>query len=302
MSEIWVDTDFGFDDLWAMLLLRHLGVRIAGLSLVAGNVPLTQVVSNALGAQQAYGLEAPIFKGADRPLVRPLETAERILGPRGMLSRGQHLPDVAGKQDFPDADKGFQQWLHAARPKDKRDILAIGPLTNIARLISAAPDLARKITRLIWMGGSNGPGNHSAEAEFNALADPEAAAIVAQAGLNLDVIDLTLCRQVRFGTDDLPKCDDLTSDLLGGYLDIGLSRGNTSMAIYDPVAALASHQTEAFAFMPCAMSVSVVSDESYGKTLFEKDSSGSTRLAVGTNVEIARICLTALAGKETHVD
>lgn len=302
MKEIWVDTDFGFDDLWAMLLLRHLGVRIAGISLVAGNAPLSRVVSNALGAQQAYGLEAPIFKGADRPLVRSPETAERILGPRGMLSRGRHLPDVTVQPDLPDADEGLQQWLHSAGPEDKRDVLAIGPLTNIAHLIGAAPDLARKMTRLIWMGGSNGPGNHSAQAEYNALADPEAAAIVAQAGLPLDVIDLTLCRQARFGPDDLPKSDDLTSDLLGGYLDIGLSRGNDTMAIYDPVAALASQQTEAFEFMPCAMTVSIVSDESYGKTHFEKDGSGSTRLAVGTNVEIARICLTALAKEETHVD
>lgn len=302
MSEIWVDTDFGFDDLWAMLLLRHLGVRIAGVSLVAGNAPLTRVVCNALGAQQAYGLEAPLFMGANRPLVRLPETAERILGPRGMLSRGRHLPDVTVQPDLPDADEGLQQWLHSARPEDKRDILAIGPLTNIAHLVSAAPDLARKITRLIWMGGSNGPGNHSAEAEYNALADPEAAAIVAQAGLPLDVIDLMLCREARFGADQIPKCDELTSDLLGGYLDIGLSRGNATMAIYDPVAALASQRTEAFAFMPCAMTVSVVSDTSYGKTLFEKDNSGSTRLAVGTRADIAQICLEALAGEETGVN
>ena len=93
MSTFWVDTDFGFDDLWALLVLRHLGAQVAGISLVAGNAPLARVVSNAMGARQAYGIDAPIYAGADRPLVRDAETAERILGPRGMQSRGQHLPD-----------------------------------------------------------------------------------------------------------------------------------------------------------------------------------------------------------------
>ena len=302
MSELWVDTDFGFDDLWALLLLRHLGVQVAGISLVAGNAPLPRVVANALGAQEAYGFVASLFAGADRPLVREPETAERILGPRGMLSWGQYLPDVAAGQDLPDAAEGLQSWLRSAGVADRRDILAIGPLTNIAGLVRDAPDLAKKITRLIWMGGSNGPGNHSAQAEFNALADPEAAVLVAQAGLPLDVIDLMLCRKVFFGPDDLPRSDGLTSDLLGGYLDIGLSRGRSAMAIYDPVAALAAGQPEAFEFQRCSMTVSVHLDASYGKTHFEKTSSGSTRIAVGTTANAAQICLKALAKEHAYVD
>ena len=180
--------------------------------------------------------------------------------------------------------------------------MAIGPLTNIALLVREAPDLARKITRLVWMGGSNGPGNHSAQAEFNALADPEAAATVAQAGLPLDVIDLMLCRQVVFGSDDLPQSDSLTSDLLGGYLDIGLARGRTEMAIYDPVAALAVHQPETFEFRRCTMSVSVDSDASCGKTQFDESRNGLTRLAVGVSADAAQTCLKALERKQTRVD
>jgi len=302
MSGLWVDTDFGFDDLWALLLLRHLGMQVAGISLVAGNAPLPRVIANALGAQQAYGFDAPLFIGADRPLVRAPETAERILGPRGMLSRGRHLPDVMPEQDLPDAAGGLQSWLRSAGAGEQRDILAIGPLTNIAVLVRDAPDLAQKITRLIWMGGSNGPGNHSAQAEFNALADPEAAALVARAGLPLDVIDLMLCRQVLFGPDDLPQCDGLTSNLLGGYLDIGLSRGRVAMAIYDPVAALSACHPETFQFQRCSMTVSVHSDASYGKTSFAETRSGSTRIAVGTASNTAQICLKALASEHAYVD
>ncbi|WP_299948696.1 nucleoside hydrolase [uncultured Ruegeria sp.] len=302
MSELWVDTDFGFDDLWALLLLRHLGVYVAGISLVAGNTPLPQVIANALGAQQAYDFDASLFAGADRPLARERETAERILGPRGMLSRGQHLPEVTAMQDLPDAAEGLQTWLRSAGENDRRDILAIGPLTNIAGLVRAAPELAQKITRLVWMGGSSGPGNHSPQAEFNALADPEAAALVSQAGLPLDVIDLMLCRKVHFGPDDLPLTDGLTSDLLGGYLDIALCRARPRMLIYDPVAALAIGKPQVFEFLQCSMTVSVTPDETYGKSTFTQFNNGTTRLAVGTTTNVAQICLNALTMEHAHDD
>jgi inosine-uridine nucleoside N-ribohydrolase len=302
MSTFWVDTDFGFDDLWALLVLRHLGARVAGISLVAGNAPLERVVSNALGARAAYGFDAPIYPGADRPLVRVPETAERILGPHGMLSRGQHLPDGGALPDNGDAQNALQIWLRSAQQGERRDILAIGPLTNIARLVQEAPDLAQNITQLIWMGGSDGAGNHSAQAEFNALADPEAAAIVANAGLPLVVVDLMLCRTITFGPDDQPKCDDLTRDLLGGYLDIALTRGRQKMAIYDPAAALVACQPEAFAYRSCEMTVSTTPDATYGKTTFRQNSNGSTRLVVGTTVDAAKTCLNALAGDHADVD
>ena len=302
MTTLWVDTDFGFDDLWALLVLRHLGKRVAGISLVAGNAPLTRVVSNALGARHAYGFDAPIYIGADRPLVRDAETAERILGPRGMQSRGQHLPCGSDPVETEDAVTAIQTWLMSRKQEEPREILAIGPLTNIARLVQETPDLASTISRIIWMGGSNGPGNHSAQAEFNALADPEAAATIARAGLTLDVVDLMFCRTVTFGADLQPDCDKLTRDLLGGYLDIALTRGRSEMAIYDPVAALVACQPEAFVYQTCDMIVSTTADAMYGKTTFTPNDNATTRLVVGTAINAANTCLNALSRDQTNVD
>lgn len=302
MSEIWVDTDFGFDDLWALLLLQRHGVSIAGISLVAGNAPLPQVISNALGAQQAYDIKAPIYCGAERPLVRTPETAERILGPHGMRSLGRRLPETDQGTLPPEALPALAKWLEQAEPGGSRDVLALGPLTNIANLLQQAPDSAARITRLIWMGGSAGAGNHSPAAEFNALADPEAAALVAGAGLPLDVIDLTLCRKVVFGSADVPVSDPLTADLIGGYLEIGLSRGRQSMAIYDPVAAVAALRPDLFQFEPCVMEVSAVSDKSYGATRFQSCASEPSRLATDVSKDVASICLDVLAKERAHGD
>ena len=77
---LWVDTDFGFDDLWALLVLEAEGVAIDGVSLVAGNSQLEQVCANAFGAIHHFGFSWPIYKGEGGPLYHPLETAERILG------------------------------------------------------------------------------------------------------------------------------------------------------------------------------------------------------------------------------
>ncbi|WP_424966307.1 nucleoside hydrolase [Dinoroseobacter sp. S375] len=300
MSAIWVDTDMGFDDLWALLLLRTHRIAVAGVSLVAGNAPLPQVEANASGAQEAYGLEMPVFSGADRPLKRTPETAARILGPLGMRSRGQTLPKPARPPIFPPAGPALEQWLRTPRRTPERVILALGPLTNIAHLLKSSPKAAARITRLVWMGGSNGPGNHSPRAEYNSLADPEALDTVLNAQLPLDVVDLTQCRQHCFGPEDVPDTDPLSRDLLLGYLDIALERGRKAMAIYDPIAAAALIWPERFRFAPRAMNVSLCSDESYGETSFAETPMSRTRLVSGGHGPLVRDCLAAFEGGPAH--
>ncbi|WP_179379897.1 nucleoside hydrolase [Jannaschia marina] len=299
MSGVWVDTDFGFDDLWALLLLRHLGRPVAGVSLVAGNAAMAQVAANALGAKQAYGFDWPVWAGAARPLARSQETAERILGPRGMRSRGRHLPrvDTAGLRDG--AVGALRDWL-CADGDDARPVLALGPLTNIARLVQRHPEALPRISRLVWMGGSAGAGNHTPRAEFNAVADAEALACVLGAGLALDVVDLTFCRGVAFGAGDLPETDPLTRDLLGGYLDIALARGRTGMAIYDPLAALALAAPDRIGFTPCKIEVSTGRGPDYGATSISPAPGTGTRLATRAAGDLARICLDALKREALH--
>jgi len=302
MTELWVDTDFGFDDLWALLLLGRYKARIAGISLVAGNAGLPQVTRNALGAFQAYGFDIPMWAGEDRSLTCDPVSAEHILGPRGMQSRGMYLPEVEAGTVRTGAVLALSEWLQSAARFEPRKVLALGPLTNIAMLVRTAPQAAQNISRVIWMGGSNGPGNHTVAAEFNALADPEAVQIVADAGIPMDVVDLMACRQVTFGTDDLPVTDQLTADLLGGYLDIGLSRGRPRMTIYDPVAALVAIDPESFDFEPQKLEVSTTPGETYGATRFLPLVDGRTRLVVRPGPDTAKICLGALSKEHMYDD
>lgn len=289
---IWVDTDFGFDDLWALLILSAEGITVDGVSLVAGNSALEQVAKNALGACEVFKTDWPLCAGAAQPLHRKQETAERILGPSGMMSRGMRLPDVA-VQELPAFAPAMREWL--TNGQSRHEVLALGPLTNLAILGAAAPQEFAMIDRIVWMGGASGRGNHSAFAEFNALADPEAAAQVLASGIDVDIVDLEICRSVTFAESDMPKeLSPLLRDLLGGYLDIALSRGRREMAIYDPLAALALCCPEAVEFRPFEARVDIDVSERYGQTTFAPSTTSPVRLGVAPVPDAATRCLTAL--------
>lgn len=238
---IWIDTDMGFDDIAAILVVTHSSLAIDGISLVSGNAPLAQIRANAASAAAAFGWTFPIHTGRELPVLCKLETAQSILGSSGIPTTGKSLPP-ADTLPSSDAFTALCDWLaDGSRPKR---ILALGPLTNIAALALARPDLAAHIDELTWMGGGVTSGNHTASAEFNAFADPEALAIVLAHDLPLRMIDLDICRKVLAQPDDVErvrqaggKNAELLADLLGGYVNIAISRGRPAMAVYDPTAA-----------------------------------------------------------------
>ncbi|MEO0679353.1 MAG: nucleoside hydrolase [Pseudomonadota bacterium] len=290
---IWVDTDMSGDDVFALhLLVRH--AQVDGISLGFGVVPLPQVRANAAGACAAFGWSAPLHAGADRAVLGGLETAERILGPTGIRSRGGMLP-AAEDRARSDALRALAAWLEG---REAAEILALGPLTNLAVLALARPDLLPRIARITWMGGGVTSGNHTASAEFNAFADPEALAIVLSRGAPIRMIDLDACRRVQIDETDVAALGPgLLADLLGGYLDIALERGRPSMALYDPVAAAAHLRPDLFRFRSVRLDAELGGLHARGRTIVE------TRHAETHNAEIAedldaeavkRLCLSAL--------
>ncbi|MDZ7927139.1 MAG: nucleoside hydrolase [Agrobacterium sp.] len=239
---VWIDTDIGFDDIAAIMVVQSAGLVIDGISLVFGNATLDAVCNNASGAVAAFGWSMPIHQGRAKPVLGALETAQCVLGASGIPTVGRSLPEAPALLES-DAFTALCGWLEG---EGEKRILALGPLTNIAALCLARPDLAARISDLTWMGGGLTSGNHTASAEFNAYADPEALAIVLSHGLPLRMVDLDACRKVTASPDDvLPirnaggKNAGLIADLLEGFIGIATRRGRPAMALYDPVAAVA---------------------------------------------------------------
>lgn len=269
---VWIDTDMGFDDIAAILVVAHAKLDIAGISLVFGNTPLPQVRRNAAGAAKAFGWTFPMHSGRASAVLGEIETAQAILGETGIPTSGKTLPKAAALPES-DAFTALCNWLEQDGP---HRILALGPLTNIAALALARPDLAARITELTWMGGGVTAGNHTASAEFNALADPEALAIVIASGLPLRMVDLDLCRKVIAIPDDVAPIRtaggasaEMLADFLDGYIGIGTSRGRAGMAIYDPCAAVAFAHPEIVTFRAARIDVELQGSLTRGRTVVE---------------------------------
>jgi inosine-uridine nucleoside N-ribohydrolase len=299
---LWIDTDMGFDDLAAVLVLTHAGTGIDGLSLVAGNSPLETVRRNAAAARDLFGWEFPIYTGREEAILGGLETAQAILGPRGMQSIGLHLPDrdpVAERSAF----EALCRWLEQPTEGEKH-ILALGPLGNIAALATARPDLASKIDQVTWMGGAFGRGNHTPHAEYNAFADPEAVDIVLSHKIPIRMVELDLCRQVTVDPDDITPIRAaggtnaaLLADLTEGYVNIALSRGRPAMSIFDPLAAVAVIAPNVVRFANAAITVDTGHGDTRGRTRIDPDDQSSALTQYGAEVDInqaRRLVLDAL--------
>ncbi|MDE1157599.1 MAG: nucleoside hydrolase [Neorhizobium sp.] len=274
---IWIDTDMGFDDIAAIMVAAHAGLTIDGISLVFGNAPLQQVRRNAAGAASAFVWPFPIHAGRSLPVLGKLETATGILSDQGMPSAGRHLPEAEDAFQS-DAFDALCAWLGNGddATDGARRIMALGPLTNIAAVCLARPDLARKITELTWMGGGLTAGNHTTSAEFNALADPEALGIVLAHGIPLRMVELDLCRKVLCAPDDIVpiraaggRNAELLADLLAGFVAIATSRGRPAMALYDAVAAAAFIRPDLVRWQAARIDVEMAGTLTRGRTVVE---------------------------------
>ncbi len=116
-STIWLDTDPGVDDWIAWLLLAtQPQLRIAGVSVVAGNAPLKAVLNNALRIRAFHRWTMPVHAGAAGPLnPRSTTTAEEVLGAGAMTSSGRLLPPPINAPTVKTASARCS--LTCARPK-----------------------------------------------------------------------------------------------------------------------------------------------------------------------------------------
>ena len=173
-----MDCDPGHDDAIAiMLALASPELELVGITTVYGNQTLDKTTANAVRVLDVVDRsDVPVHAGVDRPLVRELFVADYVHGESGL--DGPRLPP-------PSRSPGD---LHAvdylAREIRRRDgrltLVPTGPLTNIALLLALAPDARPE--RIVLMGGAIGEGNRTPAAEFNIWCDPEAAAMVFEAG------------------------------------------------------------------------------------------------------------------------
>jgi purine nucleosidase len=186
-----IDTDTASDDAVALIMaLRSESARVIAITTVAGNVRMEQATRNALYTAELCGASVPVYQGADKPLTRPLATAEWFHGADGLGDHG-YPPSrrSAEKQHAVDA------IISTIRSNPGLTMVTLGPLTNIALALAQAPDLAPNVGRCVIMGGAPCcEGNVTPAAEYNMWVDPEAARMVFRSGLPIEMVGWQLCR------------------------------------------------------------------------------------------------------------
>ena len=194
MNRLILDTDGGVDDAQALLLLIANGRPPDAITTVFGNVDLDTATDNVLTVLAVAGVSIDVHKGAPEPLEEEIVIhAREVHGDDGLggAPRPHTIAEIAGSDGA-----GFlvSELSIAATTGQRVDLLFIGPLTNLAMAMAAAPGIVRGIGRLTIMGGTvYGRGNTTPAAEFNIYADPEAAAVVFAADIDTLVVPWEPC-------------------------------------------------------------------------------------------------------------
>ncbi|NDH77191.1 MAG: ribonucleoside hydrolase, partial [Actinobacteria bacterium] len=236
-----IDCDPGLDDAIALLAAAQL-TNLVGITTVNGNVGIEHTTHNALAVAQLSGRKIPVHRGAARPLIAPTIDAAYVHGPTGLGS--VEIPDLDHDIDSDDA-VGF--ILDMARSVDDLQLVAVGPLTNIALALRRDPSLPTRLGGFTIMGGGAHVGNVTAVAEFNVWADPEAAAIVFRefpmtTMVGLDVTHRVLMRPAD--GDRLRASGGPAAVLAADLLDFAVARsgelaGRDGAPIHDATAVMA---------------------------------------------------------------
>ena len=203
MKNFILDVDTGVDDAFALMFAaRNPEINLIGVTCVDGNTNLNQVVINTLKVlDAAEAKEIPVAAGAARPLIDEPRYAEHVHGADGLADLG--TPESTRVVDKRPAVELLRDLIEQS--KDPVTLIPLAPLTNIALFLRAFPETAKKLERIVLMGGSAGAGNATATAEFNIWHDPESAAIVFNSGVPITMYGLDVFMDLRMNESHSSK-------------------------------------------------------------------------------------------------
>jgi pyrimidine-specific ribonucleoside hydrolase len=213
-----MDVDTGIDDALAILYaVQHPEINIAGISCVAGNASLGQVVANTHKVLDAAGApDIPVAAGAVKPLIERTRQEGHFHGEDGL--GGIALPETRRTPSTLTAVELLRRQIVEA--ETAVTLVCLAPQTNVAMLLTQHPEVADHLERILFMGGSASTGNMTAVAEFNVWQDPEAATCVIESGIPVTMYGLDVFNRLTVGQAhaDRYAASDVPAQRLAGEL------------------------------------------------------------------------------------
>lgn len=234
-----------------MLLAERRTLELVAVTTVAGDTRLrAQIAARLLGAGGAAGVE--VCAGEEAPLLR---ARDRFVW---FGHEGRGLPDA------PDAvvcdEPAPERIVRAAREHPGLEILAVGPMTNLARALALDPKLPKRVAALWIMGGHVrsvrlGDRELPHGIDYNLCSDPEATVAVLGAGFATTLVTADVTLRTWMGPGDVERLERAPGTLaraLGGMLRVwggaqkklfsvwgGAEPPDFAAFLHDPLTALA---------------------------------------------------------------
>jgi purine nucleosidase len=272
-----IDTDTASDDAVALIMaLRAPDIRVVAITTVAGNVPVLQSTRNALYTVDLCGANVPVYTGADKPLLRSYQDATWFHGRDGLGEHNYPVPrQSAARAHAVDA------IIEAVEANPGIVIVTLAPLTNIALALAKKPGVAAKVGRCVIMGGAPCcEGNVTPAAEYNIWVDPEAARIVMNSGLPIELIGWQLSRgDAVLHEEDIARILEFNTPLAKFAIESNshardaykLQTGEDGISLPDPVAmAIALDPTVGTDWSEHCVDVEIQSELTRGMTVVDR--------------------------------
>lgn len=267
-----IDTDPGHDDAIALILANHFA-DVVGITTVAGNTSVENGTRNAIRICDLFDTSTPVHRGASAPIASEPSFASEVHGVDGL--GGIQLPDPSRSET---SDRAIEFLLDSVDTDVW--VVAIGPLTNIAQVLTRDKTWFDRIAGLSLMGGGPYGGNVTASAEFNIYFDPEAADVVFRANGNTLMSGLNLTHQVQISEAELESINRASpDDPRTDFIDQNFARiietlrdltGTSEVAMHDPCAVFAVTHPELFEFVPREVSVELDGTLTRGMTVVDE--------------------------------
>lgn len=273
-----IDCDPGVDDAVALFLaFASPELDIRAITTVGGNVPADKTARNGRCLRQiaGRGAQPPVHAGAAKPLERMLDIADHFHGPDGLGSLAPFEP-IAPLAVATSA-QAIVSHVMASQPGEIT-LAVTGPMTNVALALRQEPEVARRLKRIVAMGGSRSEGgNITASAEYNIWADPEAADEVLKAPVEVVMMGLDVTHQVRTPDaiiETIRAIGTPASEATAAMLDYGQYtarkwREGQEGPMHDPCVIAYVLKPELFEVRPCAIQVETSSELTRGHTQVE---------------------------------
>ena len=218
-----LDVDTGSDDACAIMLAAlHNDLDLVAVCSVSGNVPLENTTENTLRVLQHIGkTNIPVYKGCSGPMIKDVSSsylvaadtrAKVVVDGKEIGIHQDYLPLEESRFSYQATPASVFYVDYLTKCQQKVDIVAVGPLTNLAVALLIEPRIVDSINEIVIMGGGHGISNETRCAEFNIFYDPEAAQRVLKCGAKITMVPLDATHKAYVNYEDARRLRELNTN------------------------------------------------------------------------------------------